>query len=357
VELGTPGIQLSLRVDSVAAFCERHTIAGPACDLGTLKKARVYTGSDGAELWVVQSARGRFYAADAEVELEPGALVLGSLEQRKRDHGVPEESFEHARALIQSAQARIGPLATSELFFAAERSYWERRNAAARLQKSRQDALGLGWGNHDHHTYRSSREHFASLIRTLELLGLRCRERFYAGTEAGWGAQVLAHPETGLMIFADVDLEPHEVSLDFAHDGLGTKQELGTVGLWCKLHGEAFLEAGMHHLEAQFDFEEACRQLHPSVGVMPPFTSFNYLKQCFTRAEMWTVSEERLQAALTHQWIQPHQAETFRINGAFGSHLEILERNEGYAGFNQTGISEIIARTDPRRGGAGGSSL
>jgi hypothetical protein len=34
--------------------------------------------------------------------------------------------------------------------------------------------------------------------------------------------------------------------------------------------------------------------------------------------------------------------------GALGSHLEILERNDGYKGFNQTGISQIIRRTDPR---------
>jgi hypothetical protein len=53
--------------------------------------------------------------------------------------------------------------------------------------KARQDRLGLGWGNHDHHTYRSSREQFAGLIRVFEVIGLLCRERFYAGIEAGWG--------------------------------------------------------------------------------------------------------------------------------------------------------------------------
>ena len=47
-------------------------------------------------------------------------------------------------------------------------------------------------------------------------------------------------------------------------------------------------------------------------------------------------------------------AEAFTIirtllrEGAIGSHLEILERNDGYKGFNQTGISQIIRRTDPR---------
>ena len=35
--------------------------------------------------------------------------------------------------------------------------------------------------------------------------------------------------------------------------------------------------------------------------------------------------------------------------GAIGSHLENLERNDGYKGFNQHGVSDIISRTDPRK--------
>ena len=47
--------------------------------------------------------------------------------------------------------------------------------------------------------------------------------------------------------------------------------------------------------------------------------------------------------------ITPEQAKQFREQGAIGSHLENLERNEGFKGFNQTGVSEIIAATDPRK--------
>ena len=54
-------------------------------------------------------------------------------------------------------------------------------------------------------------------------------------------------------------------------------------------------------------------------------------------------------AAVAAGRITPEQADRFRREGALGSHLEILERNDGYKGFNQTGISEIITRTDPRR--------
>ncbi len=220
------------------------------------------------------------------------------------------------------------------------------------MQKARQDALGLGWANHDHHTYRSSRKHFNRLIGVLELLGFQCRERFYGGREAGWGAQVVEQSACGVVIFADVDLSAEEVTGDFAHQPLEDRDRLGTVGLWCGLHGEAFLEAGMHHLECRFDFDRAREQLlGVEVESMKPFTDFEYLRQSFTRADVWPVQPERIDALLAAGLISGEQAERFRREGALGSHLEILERNQGYKGFNQTGISEIIRDTDPRRAG------
>ena len=71
--------------------------------------------------------------------------------------------------------------------------------------------------------------------------------------------------------------------------------------------------------------------------------------QAFTVGERWPVREERIAALLENGQITPEQAERFRTEGAIGSHLENLERNEGFKGFNQTGVSEIIARTDPRK--------
>jgi hypothetical protein len=137
---------------------------------------------------------------------------------------------------------------------------------------------------------------------------------------------------------------------DFAHEPLASLNELGTVGLWCRLHGEAFLAAGMHHLECQFDFDAAREQLAAEgVPTMTPFTDWAHLRQAFTKGEIWPVGEERLTAALTAGVITPEQAAVFRRDGALGSHLEILERNDGFKGFNQTGISEIISRTDPRK--------
>ena len=219
------------------------------------------------------------------------------------------------------------------------------------MQYERQNRLGLGWANHDHHTYRSSRPAFRHLIATLEQMGFHCRERFYAGREAGWGAQVLEQPECRVVIFADVDMSPEELMGDFSHDPLPERDELGTVGLWCELHGEAFLEAGMHHLECPVRFR--CRPR--TVGRRgrrrrwPRSRISRFSGRRSRRAKRGRSTPRRIERLLAQGRITSEQADRFRREGAVGSHMEILERNDGYKGFNQTGVSEIITRTDPRR--------
>lgn len=258
-------------------------------------------------------------------------------------------AFDATIKMFRKSVDTLGQNLACELFFQSERDYWQNRNRAAQVQKQRQDLLGLGWANHDHHTYRSSRLCFHRLVEVLEVLGFECRERFYAGAQAGWGAQVLEQSSTGIIVFADVDLSPEEVAGDFAHQPLPHHSNLGTVGLWCRLHGEAFLAAGMHHLECQFDFDAAREQLaNRGIESMAPFTDFPFLRQAFTAAEVWPVDTDVLRSAMADGAITAEQAEQFARLGASGSHLEILERNDGYKGFNQTGISDIIQRTDPR---------
>ena len=123
------------------------------------------------------------------------------------------------------------------------------------------------------------------------------------------------------------------------------------MGLWCGLHGEAILQAGMHHLECQFDFEALKDQLEAaSIRTMDPFTNFPFLTQAFTEGERWPVADKRIAKLVDHGLITPAQAHWFRMQGgAIGSHLENLERNDGYKGFNQHGVSQIIAKTDPRK--------
>ena len=145
--------------------------------------------------------------------------------------------------------------------------------------------------------------------------------------------------------------DPSEVTGDFAHEGFPERGELGTVGLWCELHGESMLEAGMHHLECQFDFDALRDQMLAEAGIsmMDPFTDFDYLRQQFTEGERWEIRPGRIEHLLESGHITATQAAQFRSEGAIGSHLENLERNDGFKGFNQTGINEIILATDPRR--------
>ena len=338
--------RLVIQVESVAAFLSANEIESEVIgvDGGQFRKALI-SDFRALECWVCERHGWTKWepCESTQVDVAAAAEVLEAFTKR------PRESFDDTLELIGDCVSKIGVDWACDLFFAAERDYWQSRNLAARVQKSRQDELGLGWGNHDHHTYRNSRENFAALIQCLEAMGFFCRERFYAGGQAGWGAQVLEQSNTGIVIFADVDLSPEELSGDFAHEGLEPQGTAGTVGLWCQLHGEAFLQAGMHHLECQFDFDEARLQLaEEGIESMEPFTNFEYLRQAFTVGEIWQVDADRIDAAQSKGDITAEQAADFRANGAVGSHLEILERNDGFKGFNQTGVSEIIRKTDPR---------
>lgn len=360
--------QIWIRCDAVDDFRVRHA----GCDTvegepGARLRRVLFARTSDAELWAVER-RGYTGLAPTDAELAQdraragaAAEVLAGFRRRPRhadagtdaqiDAQIFDQAFGQTQKLIEDAVARVGADLACHLFFVAEREYWQQRNRAARIQKARQDALGLGWGNHDHHTYRSSRQSFAHLVRALETLGFHLRERFYAGREAGWGAQVLEQPGAGVAVFADVDLSPDELLGDFAHEPLAERDTLGTVGLWCALHGEAFLQAGMHHLATWAHFDSLRAQLrdHDGIASMKPFTDFPHLRQCFTEGETWPVAEARIDALRHSGRIDAAQAERFRRHGTIGSHLEIVERNAGFKGFNQTGISEIITATDPRR--------
>jgi len=351
----TSHTQIGITVDSVSDFLAAWSITNDYLVEGEpfapMRRVRVSCETS-ATLWAVERHGCRDFVA---VPSDPHRCLAAmrhyeSFRRRKRAWPDDELGWERLNALIDAAIYDLDVDHACDLFFRAERDFWQRRNRAARVQKSRQDELGLGWANHDHHTYRSSRRAFARLIHVLEKLGFVCRERFYAGDEAGWGAQVLEQPMCGIVIFADVDLSDAEVSGDFAHDGLQPRDFLGTVGLWIGLHGESMLQAGMHHLECQFDHDALRDQLETAgVQSMPPFTNLPYLRQAFTEGERWHVEEPRIAALVERDLITRPQADEFRRHGAIGSHLENLERHDGYKGFNQHGVSDIIERTDPRR--------
>jgi hypothetical protein len=269
----------------------------------------------------------------------------------ERDRWMEEdEAFNDLEEILDEGLNLIGENRTADAFFYAERRYWETSNGAGWIQLKRQNSMGLGWGNHDHHTFRCSRENFTRIISILEKIGMSPRERFYAGDQAGWGAQVMEQSVCDIAVFADVDLTLYERDGDFAHDGLRWLDSLGTVGLWVGLHGESMLSAGLHHLAAKVDFSRMMEDSkNAGIANMAPFSSFPYLKQCFTEGEYWNIVADRHIRLLQKKLITKDQMERFDSVGALGSHLEFIERNDGFKGFNQEAVSDIIDRTDPRR--------
>jgi len=343
---------LALRPEFVADFVARHNlpggIEGEPCS--QFRRVPVHE-ENGTRLEAVER---RAYRGFLPAPLKPGnlAAILKAREiwnTRRRCFADDNEGVALAKRLLAESLQLVGRDQTCQIFFEAERAYWESRNRAARIQKFRQDRLGLGWGNHDHHTFRCSREYFVDLISFLLALGFEKRERYYAGAEAGWGAQISEQPIVGITVFADVDLMPDETQLDFSSHRLPPAPKLGTVGLWTGLHGESFLGAGMHHLEARFDYPLLREQLKAEgINTMNPFSNFEFLKQAFTEGERWPVTRARAEKLLAAGLIIPEQLEKFLKEGALGSHLENLQRHGGFKGFNQKSVSAVIAATDPR---------
>ena len=81
---------------------------------------------------------------------------------------------------------------------------------------------------------------------------------------------------------------------------------------------------------------------------MRPFSEFPYLKQAFTKGERWPVPSPRLQQLLASGRITAKQQALISQRGGLSSHLELIQRSEGFKGFNQQTVSDIIRRTDPR---------
>lgn len=349
-----PGTVLAaaIQVEDVSEFLmANHRVATvEGSPLSPYRRALAWS-VDGRDLWIIER-RGHAGFIPVNMSAEYADRYLRALETwrtRPREFEDVQAGMARTLELARSLVSDMGTDLAAWIAFSAEREHWQRRNKAGAVQKVRQDRLGLGWANHDHHTFRSSREGFPLLIEILETFGFVPRERFYAGAEAGWGAQVMEQPACRFAVFADVDLAPDEVDGDFAHRALPPRKELGTVGLWCALHGESMLSAGLHHLAARFDFDAVTASLAEwGVPMMQPFSEFTYLRQAFTRGERWRIPEERLERLVAQGRIGSEQGERFREAGAVGSHLENIQRGDGFKGFNQQRISDIIQRTDPR---------
>ena len=208
--------------------------------------------------------------------------------------GSEAEIVREAGRLYAEAASLIGAGRAVEEFFFAETEFYVARNSAAQFQFTRQQTLGIGWANHDHHTYRSTREGFQALMGLWQRMGFSFRERFYAGADAGWGAQVLEHPISRVILFCDVDMSPAELDIDFLTVPLPARDSYGTIGLWCALHGSSIADA-------ECTISNASSTLHPASRIQSRRFRCHeaiyrpaMLKQAFTAAQLWIVGSGAL---------------------------------------------------------------
>jgi hypothetical protein len=343
---------IMIRVEAIDIFAAVNPIAGDitGAPFTPLRMAIAFQGPDSA-LGAVERNGGTGYkvGADDPDEIRQSRLCLQAFRARRRQFDTAAEGLDAVEQLVDTAVAAIGAHRACAFWLMAERDYWQRRCAAGRLQKGRQDAVGVGWANIDHHTYDSSRSHFRQTIRILEKLGYERREMLYAGELAGWGSQVLEQPVIGSTIFADVDLSPEELTIDFAREDLPELPKHRRAGLLSALLGESMLEAGLNHVAGLFDQQILRAQLdHHGVRMMAPFSAFPHLYQELTEGDWDAVDPARVDLLEQQGHISADEADKLRLEGSIVTHLENIERNEGYKGFNREGIDSVLRKLDPR---------
>ena len=340
-----------LRVESAAVFVAANApgtrIAGEAH--APLRQALAFPGE--VEVGVIERNGVPGFTAlphDA-AEIRNARVHLNAFRARRRQFDSVALGLVHTEALVDAAVADLGPHRACDLWLKAEREFWLGRCPAGRIQAARQNAAGIGWANIDHHTYDGSRAHFAATVRILEKLGYEVRELLYAGELAGWGSQVLEQPVIGSTIFADVDLAPEELAIDFAHQPLPELPRHKRAGLLSALLGESILEAGLNHVAALYDQRSLRAQLgERGLTMMAPFTDWPHLYQELTHGDWAAVDPARVDALQAAGHIGPKEAERLRLDGSIVTHLENIERNDGFKGFNRDGIDSVLRKLDPR---------
>ncbi len=306
---------IAIKVESISDFLMVRGISGwiEGSPLSSYRRALV-TEENEVSFWVVERRNSQTLEPTYEDPdyVEKYIEALEKWKCRKRTGLDDEKLMDDTLLLAQELVSKLGENLAACIVLEGERSYWQVRNLAGQVQKNRQDRLGMGWANHDHHTFRSSRKLFPKLVRLFEMLGFHARERFYAGKEAGWGAQVMENSDCGFSLFLDLDLAPEEIETDFIHQDIGKLDQLGTIGLWCQLHGDSILKAGMHHLAGKFIFEDLTQDLlHYNITMMEPFSDFSYLKQAFTHGEVYSVDPTRINTLFEEGHISREERDQF----------------------------------------------
>lgn len=267
--------------------------------------------------------------------------ALNQFKARERS-GDPRDRMRELLDTLEGMTKDLPPARMADAFMRAERRYWRLHNAAAQWQRERQVDLVLGWENHDHHVYRSSRELFPLLIQIFETMGFKARERLRGASGGGWGAQVMEQPDSGLVVVAEVDLEPEDWLRDFAHEGLGPTDSLGTVGLWTAIHGESMMGGGLHHLAIRCDEAALARDLEKS-GFSVSRESSDHLVKLVTGPEMRSVDDSILGDLAKKGRIGSDRIASGKVPY---SHLSGVQRSQGYMAVDSETWDRLLGSTE-----------
>jgi hypothetical protein len=106
---------------------------------------------------------------------------------------------------------------------------------------------------------------------------------------------------------------------------------------------------GPHHVAVLGDFDAMAQNMMDfDIGMMQKFSDFPHLKQAFTIGQKRKVDGHKLQSLIDNKFLTEEEADKIREHGAIHSHLELIERNGHFKGFNQHAVNDIIIRTDAR---------
>ena len=264
-------VAVAIHVEDINEFLETHQVTADVTGspFSPYRWARVWQQDEHEFLAVERRGHQGFIALDM-----PPDYILRYLHAFDQWVARPRQFDDMRSGMAQTLDqtrmlvSEMGANMAAWVALAAECTYWRRRSRT-KQQRARKDKLGLGWTNQNHYTFRSTRETFGALVQILETLGFRSHERFHAEAEVGWGARVMEQPACRMAVFVDLDL-----------------QEQGENKLWCSLHGESTLIAGLYHFIGRFDLPETIRQVEWDVRIRNPFAN---LSQVFPQAERLSV--------------------------------------------------------------------
>src|SRR5258706_3882100 len=141
-------LRTALKVESVTDFlviwqkCAHEAIEGPP--LAPVRRAKVFH-DDEPELIVIERHGYAGFDIPPWTDHQTAAVLRHqeAFRRRNRSFADDEAGFAWANRLIHASIDEISVDRTCDIFFAADRECWQRKNRAAQCHKTRQDCLSL----------------------------------------------------------------------------------------------------------------------------------------------------------------------------------------------------------------------